>query len=236
MKKLSLILVVALLTAIICGCSQSENKITIDEPEKISTGDQIFHAQKEDSVEFSNNVNGKRFTLTLEQFSQRYNEISQNLGMTELINAQKWVKKDVITHDNNGVEIEYYYYNADNLNFTATVETDSQCIMNIGCGTTMGNFVAQDGENSNSDVILRKSAIMAEAVCQFPSGSTDVLQDIFYQTTFDNKESLWYQGFVFSMSTQKNKQDSQNSVMLLRVFPISDELKEEWKILEYDAT
>ncbi len=236
MRKLTIFFILIILITCTCGCSQSDNKISIDEPQKISTGDQIFHAQNKDSVEFSNNVNGKRFTLTLEQFSYRYNEISQRLGMNELINVKAWKSKGVTEFDNNGVEIEYYFYNAENLNFTATIETDSQKIMNIGCGTTMGHFVSQEDDVANSDIILRKCAIMAEAVCQFPSGSTDVLQDVFYRTTFEDNESLWYQGFIFSLSTKENKQDSQNSIMLLRVFPISDELKEEWKIPEYLIT
>ena len=43
-------------------------------------------------------------------------------------------------NDANGTEYQYYYYNADKINFTASVETKTNYIMNIGLGTTMSNF------------------------------------------------------------------------------------------------
>ena len=58
----------------------------------------------------------------------------------------------------------YYYYNADKINFTASVETKTNYIMNIGLGTTMSNFVSTENEKNNSDTILMKSAVMAAAV------------------------------------------------------------------------
>ena len=76
---------------------------------------------------------------------------------------------------------------------------------------------------------------MATAVCQFPIESFDVIQDIFYRTTFENNNSLWYQGFIFSLSTQENNKDSEKSVMLLRVFPVEDELKDDWQIPDYES-
>lgn len=218
-----------------CGCNNSNNSIDVEQPEKIATGDQIFSAKNESAVEESDNVNGMRFTLTLSQFTEKYNEIARRTdGITTLDNT-KWKANGDAKTDTNGVEIRYYYYDESDTNFTATVETQTGKIMNIGCGTTMSHFVAQDENSSNSDAILKKSAIMSAAVCQFPTDSLDVLQDIFYRTTFETSNSFWYQGFIFTLSTQENKSDSEKSVMLLRVFPVKDELKDEWKVTDYEV-
>lgn len=234
MKKISLILIICTLI-FVCGCTDNNNSINIEQPEKIATGDQIFSAKNENAVEKSENVNGMRFTLTLSQFTEKFNEIARRTDGVFVIDNSKWkTKGDVIT-DTKGVEIQYYFYDDSNTNFTATVEAKSEKIMNIGCGTTMANFVAQDENSNNSDTILKKSAIMAAAVCQFPSDSLDVLQDIFYRTTFDTNNTFWYQGFVFTLSTQENKSDSEKSVMLLRVFPITEELKDEWNVTDYES-
>ena len=176
-----------------------------------------------------------RFTLTLPEFTEKYNEIARRTDGILAINKEKGRVNGDVKTDTNGVEVRYYYYDETDTNFTVTVEVQTGKIMNIGCGTTMSNFVAQDDNSSNSDKILKKSAIMAAAVCQFPTDSLDVLQDIFYRTTFDSSSSFWYQGFIFTLSTQENKSDSEKSVMLLRVFPVKDELKDEWKVTDYEA-
>lgn len=235
MRKLILILLISSIL-LMTACSQKNGtSLLVEQPQNISTNDQIYPAQNENSVEESSNVNGMRFTLNLEEFTEKYNFKSRSLGYNDIIISGNWKTNGEPTKDTKGVEIQYYYYNDDNLNFTATVEVESGKLMNIGCGTTMSNFVAQTDNQSNSDKILMKCAIMAEAVCQFPSGSTDILQDIFYRTTNENIDSLWYQGFIFSLSTQEYKSNVENNIMLFRVFPISDDLKEDWKVDDYES-
>lgn len=219
----------------LCGCAKDNNKISVDEPQRIATGDEIYSAKNENAVEESANVNGMRFTLTLPMFTEKYNDAAQRVDGVFAINYDKWKAKDGIKKDTNGVEIQYFYYNDSGTNFTVTTEAESGKIVNIGCGTTMANFVAQDENSSSSDAILRKAAVMAAAVCQFPIDSLDVLQDVFYRTTFGNGNSFWYQGFIFSLSTQDNKTDSEKSLMLLRVFPVADELKKDWDVPDYEA-
>ena len=233
MKKIAL-LIAFILTFTLSACSDSKMNISVEQPENISTGDEIFPAQNKNSIEKSSNTNGMRFTYTLAEFTEKYNEITKTTGGSDLLNFKKWKKQGEITSDVNGVKIQYYIYNENNINFTASVEVESEKIVNIGCGTTMGNFIKMEENISNSDIILRKTAIMAQAVCQFPTGSTDVLQDIFYRATNESIDSLWYQGFVFTLSTQNDKSNSENSIMLFRVFPITDELKDEWNILDYE--
>ena len=234
MKKL-LISLLIISTVLLCGCTDNNKSLDVEQPEKIATGDQIFSAKNENAVEESDNVNGMRFTLTLADFTEKYNEIARRTDGILAINKDKWKVNGEAKTDSNGVEIRYYYYDESDTNFTATVEVQTGKIMNIGCGTTMSNFVSQDDDTNNSDAILKKSAIMAAAVCRFPTDSLDVLQDIFYRTTFDSNSSFWYQGFIFSLSTQENTSDSEKSVMRLRVFPVSDELRDEWNVTDYEA-
>ena len=72
MKKL-LISLLIISTVLLCGCNDNKNSIEVEQPEKIATGDQIFSAKNENAVEESDNVNGMRFTLTLPEFTEKYN-------------------------------------------------------------------------------------------------------------------------------------------------------------------
>ena len=49
----------------------------------------------------------------------------------------------------------------------------------------------------------------------------DTIQNIFYLTTFENTNELWYNGNVYALSTNEDKADSERSTMLFRTFPIS---------------
>lgn len=233
MKKIILCLIAAAML-ITCSCSQNNSGIGIDRPEKISTGDQIYSAKNENAVEESDNVNGMRFTLSLSEFTDKYNEIARQTDGVWAIDKSKWKVNGDETTDSNGVKIRYYYYDESNCSLTATVEADTGKLLNAGLGTTMANFVEQTDTTYNSDLILKKCAVIATAACQFPTESLDVMQDIFYRTTFETNNSFWYQGFIFTLSTQEDSSDSQKSVMLLRVFPVKDELKDEWNITDYD--
>ena len=48
-------------------------------------------------------------------------------------------------------------------------------------------------------------------------------------------DELWYNGNVYALSTNEDKADSERSTMLFRTFPISDEVKENWGIDEYES-
>lgn len=234
-KGVTAILLSALLLLSLAACSQSKTKLDIDKPDSISAVEKGENEPMTTAIEPSENVNGKRFSLTLYEFSDRYNAAKRMLGDTDLIIADNWKKTGEPLTDNHGVKIQYYYYDDDNVNLTATVETESEKLMNIGLGTTMSNFMAQESGENNSDEILRKAAIMAEAACCFGSDKIDTLQNVFYQIATGSDDSMWYDGFVFSLSTQDKKSDSKNSVMLFRVFPVTTELKKEWKLPEYNA-
>ena len=119
MKKL-LISLLIISTVLLCGCSDSNNSLDVEQPEKIATGDQIFSAKNENAVEESDNVNGMRFTLSLAEFTKKYNEIARRTDGILAINKEKWKVNGDVKTDTNGVEIRYYYYDETDTNFTAT--------------------------------------------------------------------------------------------------------------------
>ena len=151
----------------------------------------------------------------------------------DILDLKKWEKNGESEKDGNGVYVQYWHYDEDDVSFTATVEVKSDKLVNIGCGTTMSNFMEMTGDVNNSDKILEKTAQMAQAACGFPAESEGTLQDIFYRTTTGSDDSLWYSGYVFSLSTKKDEKDSKNNIMLFRVFPVTEELKTEWNLKEY---
>lgn len=229
----------ALLTAAACvfclaACGEKSNDIkNIDKPDTAATRDEVSIASDENAVENSANVNGKRFNMTIREFTLQYNEIKTIRGESELIHLGNWRETGKPEKDDKGVEIQYWHYDNSNVSFTATVEKKTGKLMNIGCGTTMSKFMGITDDKNNSDLILEKAALMARAVCRFPDGSEPVLQDIFFRTTTGDTDSLWYNGYVFNLNTKEDSSDSKNNIMLFRVFPITDELKEEWKLEEY---
>lgn len=232
-KIITALLLSAVFIFSLSACSQGKIKININKPENISAIEDDPEEPVTTAIEASENVNGKRFSLTLNEFTERYNAAKKLIGDTGAINAGNWHEMGVEQTDNNGVGFQYFYYDDDNTNITATVETESNKLMNIGIGTTMSNFMAQESGVNNSDEILRRAALMAEAACCFGIDEIDTLQDIFYQVATGSEDSLWYEGFVFTLSTQENKKDSKNGIMLFRVFPITKELKKDWKLTEY---
>lgn len=230
----ALVAATALCFAACGGNGSSENSvIEIVKPKTAATEDEGNITAKLDAVENSPNVNGKRFNINLRNFTFDYNKEKEGLGESNKLVLANWNKKND-AKDNNGVDIQYWYYDDKEVSFTATVETESQKILNIGCGTTMNQFTDEkDNGVQNSDIILAKAALMAKVVCGFPEGSESILQDIFYRTATESDDSLWYRGYVFTLSTEENKDDSDNDIMQFRVFPITDDLKKEWKLEEY---
>jgi hypothetical protein len=200
-----------------------------------ATFDEVVVSTDSKAIETSPNVNGMRFSSTLENFTARYNESKRVLGETDFIIFKNWQKHGNETVDDNGVKIQYYYYDDENTNFTATVEVDSNKILNIGFGTTMRYFMAQTEDKNNSETVLEKAALMAQSVCKYENGSTKVLKNIFRQTTTDKNDTIWFQNCVYKLDTQEDKKDSKNSIMLFRIFPISENLKDEWNLKEYVA-
>ncbi len=234
-KKIIPVFIICI-TIFLTACSSGEGGLTnVEKPEGLSTSDEVHPTQSPDAVEESENINGAHYTATLQEFTGRYNSIMMDTGGTDYLYRANWKKQGAVQEDNNGVEYQLYYYNEELFTITAAVEIESGKIMNVGCGTTMNTFVTQENDVNNSDTILHACAIEAAAVCGFNENSLDVLQDIFYRTTFENVDSLYYEGNVFCMDTNDDNENSENNTMLFRIFPISEALKTEWQITDYET-
>ena len=216
MKKSLVLIVAAILMLSLFGCSDKKNADVsgvVDAPDKFSTLDEAKVTENPNIRKESENVNGMCYAITLEEFTNNYNEMLKEAGNLDMINPKGWKM----------------------LGSPQNVETKTNYIMNIGLGTTMSNFVSIENEKNNSDIILMKSAVMAAAVSGMGINRVDTIQDIFYLTTFENTNELWYNGNVYALSTNEDKADSERSTMLFRTFPISDEVKENWGIDEYES-
>lgn len=238
MKKLSAIflnLILILNCFVLGSCSSEKESIFIEEPQRISTGDEVFPSKNNSALEKSDNVNGMRFACTLRSFTQRYNKIMDDSGGNEFLDYTKWEEKGEILNDLNNIQYRNYIYNGNGITFTASVEQETHKLMNVGCGSTTGMYVQQGENKSLGNIILKKTAIMAAAACGYYVENLDVLQDIFYRTTMENMSSLYYKGMVYSLSIKNNNEDKKRSTMLFRVYPISDSRQAEWKYTEYEA-
>ena len=232
MKRIISILLAAVLALSLAACGRSE--IDVSQPENLATFDEPSYLKSDSgAVEESFNVNGRRFNLTLYDFTSKYNAEKQLRGDKDLLTMDKWKKNGQVTKDNNGVKLQYYYYDDEKSNLTATVEVDCEKLVNIGCGTTVSRFTGKENGKNNSDEILLNTALAAQVVCGYDSSYLNTLQDIFYKTTKIDGNTLYYDGFVFSLST---KQDSggDKGLMLFRVFPVTQEHREEWKLTDYE--
>lgn len=238
MKKTTFLIIFTLIVSlgIMTACDNSKNIFSsVDSPKSIATEDEVHPSQSPDSVEDCDNVNGRHYTNSLQDFTMKYNAIMMETGGVDYLYKENWKKKGDVQKDANGVEYQLYYYDEELFTMTVSVEVESKMIMNVGCGTTMNTFVnIDDDKEPNSDRILHASAVMAASAAGFDQNSLDVLQDIFYRTTFDEINELYYEGNVFSLTTKNDKTNSENDTMLLRVFPITDELKNEWNIQDYE--
>lgn len=181
----------------------------------------------EAAAEISKNINGMRFNMTLREFTEQYNAAQKKAGNTAFLTVNNWVMTGESDTDGNGVKIDYWHYDEQDASFTASVETATRKIVNIGCGTIQSNFEKKDIR----DELLDKAALTAQIACGFSADSQAILRQIFSRTA-EYKSSLWYKGYVFDFQ-EGDETAAQDSVVLFRVFPVTDELKEEWKLTAY---
>ena len=70
----------------LAACSKDNVKLDIEQPKSIAAAENGGEEEPvSDAIEASNNVNGKRFTVTLHEFTERYNGAKRILGDTDLI-------------------------------------------------------------------------------------------------------------------------------------------------------
>lgn len=220
----------AAFAAFLAACGANSKKSTADSASRTATAD---GAISNGVVEESPNVNGMRFNLTLTEFTDRYNAEKSRMKQKDVLTLNRWIKDDNSELDNNSVHVQYWHHDDRDASFTASVEARSEKIMNIGCGTTVSNYQGKTEGAANSDPVLEKAALMAQIACGFSPDTRETLADIFDRTVTEPDNSLWYKGFVFNFSTMKDKLDKTKDIMLFRVFPITEALKQEWSLKEY---
>ena len=151
-----LVVAAAIIVTLVFISSCNKGKGEKEATDVKSTYDEVIVSTDSKAIESSSNVNGMRFGSTLEDFTTLYNECKRNMGENDLIMLGNWQKHGKETADDNGVKIQYYYYDDDNTNFTATVEVDTNKILNIGFGTTMRYFMGQTDGKNNDDSVLEE--------------------------------------------------------------------------------
>ena len=151
MKKLLLGLNLALVMLLSCSCGGKATEVTED--------DSIFPTAESYNYVESDNLTELRFDMTLWEYTTRFNSMNSDLqnSMQLGISMLDWVVLEEGNVDESGVEYDYYYYNSGQIVLTATVETKSQQIMNLGCGTTVEQFESSEETQSN---ILTMCGIM----------------------------------------------------------------------------
>lgn len=230
MKKFIPILLAIVLLFSLSACESEKKVIVKGNPASL---DEAFSYTKENAQEDSTNVNGKRYTINIENFTNRYNEIMFRSGGQDFIDVADWKRLGDVMKDANGVQYYCYYCYIDKIELTVAVETKSHKIMNIGCGTTMSNYVSIiDGEEKYSDKVLMVAAAMAAAVGGYTSDDVELFEEIFNKTTFENKSSLVYENNIFNLTTSK-KEENNDRTMLFRYFPVTNEHISEWNIPNY---
>ena len=152
-------------------------------------------------------------------------EGSMQLG----ISMSDWVLLEAGNVDESGVEYDSYYFNSGNVVLTATVETVSQQIMNLGCGITVEQF--KSSRKTQSD-IMTVCGIMCAVAGGYNIESVDFFSNLFLDT-FDSREnSFWYQDSMYILTTEEGDSDAERT-MLFRTMPVGEELREQWSLVDY---
>ena len=223
MKKLLWTVLLVFVAVVICSCSSAE----VAETEENS----IFPTTENYNFVESENLTELRFDMTLWEYTTRFNNMnSDKEGSMQLgISMSDWVLLEEGNVDESGVEYDSYYFNSGKVVLTATVETKSQQIMNLGCGTTVEQF--KSSPETQRD-IMTVCGIMCAVAGGYNSESVEFFSNLFLDT-FDSREnSFWYQDSMYILTTEEGDSDAERT-MLFRTMPVGEELREQWSLVDY---
>ena len=223
MKKLLWTYLLVFVAVFTCSCSSAE----VAETEENS----IFPTTENYNFVESKNLTELRFDMTLWEYTTRFNNInSDKEGSMQLgISMSDWELLEEGNVDESGVEYDSYYFNSGKVVLTATVETKSQQIMNLGCGTTVEQF--KSSPETQSD-IMTVCGIMCAVAGGYNIESVDFFSNLFLDT-FDSREnSFWYQDSMYILTTEEGDSDAERT-MLFRTMPVGEELREQWSLVDY---
>lgn len=226
MKKLICVVLIVFTMFSLCSCT--ENKSSVNG----ATEDEANYPQPvEENFTESENSTGMRYDMTLWDYTTAFNLMYSDLGggATEGISFSDWVLMEENQKDDNGVKYNYYYYNNGHIVLTATVETESEQVMNLGCGTTVERFTES---SSNQQEVLTICGIMAAVSGGYESDAVTFFDNLFVDTINSQDNSFWYNDSIYLLSTEKGK-DNKESTMLFRTMPASEEIRNKWNIQDY---
>lgn len=191
-----------------------------------------FPSPKNPNWEESGNVTGARFNMTLREYTEKFNEMYNSLGGgSEELEFTNWQLQKSGQYDDNGVEYDYYYYADDKAVLTATVETVSGKLMNLGCGTTLSVFV-NDSDPKYQGIILNMTGIMAAVAGGYSAEDVKFFSDMYVDTISNSNSSFWYNNCIYLLNIQDNNND-RDSTMLFRVVAAKDSIESDWKLIDY---
>ena len=223
MKKLLWTYLLVFVAVFTCSCSSAE----VAETEENS----IFPTTENYNFVESKNLTELRFDMTLWEYTTRFNNMnSDKEGSMQLgISMSDWELLEEGNVDESGVEYDSYYFNSGKVVLTATVETKSQQIMNLGCGTTVEQF--KSSPETQSD-IMTVCGIMCAVAGGYNIESVEFFSNLFLDT-FDSREnSFWYQDSMYILTTEEGDSDAERT-MLFRTMPVGEELREQWSLVDY---
>lgn len=226
MKKLICVVLIVFTMFSLCSCTENNSSVNG------ATEDEANYPQPvEENFTESENSTGMRYDMTLWDYTTAFNLMYSDLGggATEGISFSDWVLMEENQKDDNGVKYNYYYYNNGHIVLTATVETESEQVMNLGCGTTVERFTES---SSNQQEVLTICGIMAAVSGGYESDAVTFFDNLFVDTINSQDNSFWYNDSIYLLSTEKGK-DNKESTMLFRTMPASEEIRNKWNIQDY---
>lgn len=233
MKRFICIVLVVLCVLSLTACNkQSGTKnIMSDDGEVVQEAQTVsLPVSKTLTHEISDNNLGARYNFTLEEFNTMLNEASENLGSdAQAFDFDNWKIMSDELEDDNGIMYSSYYYATDTLTITAAVETESQKVMNLGCGTTYEEFVEADADFQYT--VMLTSAIVAMVANGYDDSALEFLYYIFFDSAKYDKQ-FFYNNCVYMMNLSKT-QGVEGSVVLFMTSPCKDEILDEWALTDY---
>ena len=233
MKRFICITLVLLCVFSLTACNkQSGTKnIMSDDSDMVQEADTVsLPVAKTLTHESSDNNLGARYNFTLEEFNTMLNEASEKLGSdAQSFDFDNWQVMSDELEDDNGIVYSSYYYATDTLTITAAVESESQKVMNLGCGTTYEEFVEADADFQYT--VMLTSAIIAMVANGYDDSALEFLYYIFFDSAKYDKQ-FFYNNCVYMMNLSKT-QGVEGSVVLFMTSPCKDEILDEWELVDY---
>ena len=160
---------------------------------------------------------GLRFTLTLHNYTDSFNAIYSELGGSAgKFVYTKWKK----TKDDD--KYEYYYLKSGKITLIATVEKESLCLVNVGCGVNTEVF------KNNKQRVLKVSAVCALSAGGYVADDLSFFTALFNETRAYEEHSLWFNNSIY-----KYDKSEKTDTVLFRVIPATAAKRDEWGIKDF---